>query len=47
MVWRVDMATNWTKEQKRTALGGCLHFAKGMRRATVVSVLEPLVHKLE
>ncbi|KAF9356670.1 Integrator complex subunit 6 [Mortierella sp. NVP85] len=47
MVWRVDMATNWTKEQKRTALGGCLHFAKGMRRATVVSVLEPLVHKLQ
>jgi hypothetical protein len=45
MVWRVEMASNWTKEQKHAALSGCLHFAKGMRRAMVVSLLEPLMHK--
>ncbi|KAG0242766.1 hypothetical protein B0O80DRAFT_460546 [Mortierella sp. GBAus27b] len=47
MVWRIEMASNWTKEQKQAALSGCLHFAKGMRRAVVVSLLEPLMHKPE
>ncbi|KAF9579134.1 Integrator complex subunit 6, partial [Lunasporangiospora selenospora] len=39
MIWRVDAATNWTKEQKRATIQCCLTVAKGLRRLTVVALL--------
>ncbi|KAI7821059.1 hypothetical protein BC939DRAFT_456393 [Gamsiella multidivaricata] len=45
MVWKVNAASNWTKEQKRIALSGCLVLAKGLRRVAVVSALESLRNK--
>ncbi|KAF9201596.1 Integrator complex subunit 6, partial [Haplosporangium sp. Z 27] len=42
MVWQIEAASNWTKEQKRAAVSGCLNLAKGLRRVGVVHVLETL-----
>ncbi|KAF9174652.1 Integrator complex subunit 6-like, partial [Mortierella sp. AD011] len=37
MVWQVEAASNWTKEQKHAAMSGCLNLAKGLRRIGVVT----------
>ncbi|KAG0005395.1 hypothetical protein BGZ79_005020 [Entomortierella chlamydospora] len=47
MVWQVEAASNWTKEQKRAAMSGCLNLAKGLRRVGVVTVLETLQSKIK
>ncbi|KAF9357976.1 Integrator complex subunit 6 [Mortierella sp. AD094] len=47
MVWQVEVASNWTKEQKRAAMSGCLNLAKGLRRVGVVTVLETLQSKIK
>ncbi|KAF9963420.1 Integrator complex subunit 6 [Mortierella alpina] len=41
MVCKLQVAPNWTKEQKRIALMGCLNVAKSLRRdAAVIAALE-------
>ncbi|KAF9112977.1 Integrator complex subunit 6 [Mortierella sp. AM989] len=47
IVSQVEAAPNWSKEQKRAAMSGCLNLAKGLRRAGVVNVLESLLMKIK
>ncbi|ORY99523.1 hypothetical protein BCR41DRAFT_364030 [Lobosporangium transversale] len=46
LLWQINEAPNWNKEQKRAAVMGCLNFAKGLRRGAVVSVLETIAHNI-
>ncbi|KAI1315117.1 Integrator complex subunit 6 [Mortierella claussenii] len=43
MLWQVNETPNWSKQQKRALVLGCLHLAKGLRRTGVVSVMEAVV----
>ena len=44
-IQRLDLATNWTKDQKKQAVMGCLPLATGLRRVAVVSALKALLQK--
>ncbi|KAF9193715.1 Integrator complex subunit 6 [Haplosporangium sp. Z 767] len=46
MIAKVNVASNWTREQKLWAVMGCLAVAKGFRRMTVVAKLETLQNSL-
>ncbi|GJJ75105.1 hypothetical protein EMPS_07463 [Entomortierella parvispora] len=46
-IQRVDLASNWTKDQKKQALMGCLPLATGLRRVAVVSALKALLQKIK
>ncbi|KAF9436929.1 Sarcoma antigen 1 [Entomortierella beljakovae] len=47
MVLQVELASNWTKEQKRAAMFGCLNLAKGLRKKGVAAALEHIIAKIK
>ncbi|KAG0230829.1 Integrator complex subunit 6 [Actinomortierella wolfii] len=46
LIRRIEGASNWSKEQKKSVLLACVPIAKGFRRWTVATLLDQVHHRL-